>query len=223
MKKYFTFSGIFLCITVQLFSQPSGKLNKRLPSPQKTITCNIFGIAEPQAAIGIGLDNIITQRSGYFTEMSYIFKAPFYKAPDDITGGYRFIAQYRYYLKWNKNWHYFLGPEFRIKQYGFKGIIPTININTGSYKNLPYRANAFSIGGAFLAGLSFPLSKNKKWQGEMTLGIGAKQKFVKFKNIPEEYKINTETRHDGLRPPAVYEAVGMPYFPIAIRLKYLLN
>jgi hypothetical protein len=198
-------------------------MNRRLPIPQKMLTYNIFGIAEPHAAIGIGFDNIITQRSGYFAEISYIFKAPFYKAPDDITGGYRMIAQYRYYLKKESSWNYFVGPEFRIKQYGFKGNILAKNSISGSVKYIDYKANAFSIGGALLAGASFNITKSRQWQCEMTAGIGAKQKFVKFKNIPQDYEVLMETRKEWLGPPKIYEAVGMPYFPITIRVKYLLH
>lgn len=196
-------------------------MNRRLPIPQKMLTYNIFGIAEPHAAIGIGFDNIITQRSGYFAEISYIFKAPFYKAPDHITGGYRMIAQYRYYLKKESSWNYFVGPEFRIKQYGFKGNILAKNSISGSVKYIDYKANAFSIGGALLAGASFNITKSRQWQCEMTAGIGAKQKFVKFKNIPQDYEVLMETRKEWLGPPKIYEAVGMPYFPITIRVKYL--
>ena len=61
---------------------------------------------------------------------------------------------------------------------------------------------------------------------EMTAGIGAKQKFVKYKNLPPGYELYVppfNRKPDALRPPEIDEAVGMPYFPCVLRLRYVID
>jgi len=73
-----------------------------------------------------------------------------------------------------------------------------------------------------LGGTSFNLSKNGQWRGEITAGIGARHKFVRYKNLPQGYKPIFFEKACGFCPPEIQEAVGMPYFPMALRIKYRL-
>jgi hypothetical protein len=226
MNKFCFLAALSLVITVESAAQKK-IANNHLPKRQKTITFNPLSIAEPQAAAGLGFTNSITARSGYFTELSYIFKAPFYGGADPITGGCRWLLQYRYNLLKKRRWDYFWGAEFRLKGYGFTGtnafVNKAINDTLNKYN---YKANATSVGGAVLFGAIFNLSKNSRWQMEMTFGIGAKQKLVKYKNLPEGYELYVPPfyrKPDVLGPPDINEAVGMPYLPLAIRVRYQIN
>jgi hypothetical protein len=226
MSKFCFFASLILVITIESLAQKNVKNNK-LFKPQKNLSFNPLALAEPQAAASLGFSYRIKTRSGYFTELSYIFKAPFYGGADPITGGYRWLLQYRYSLLKKRHWDYFWGAEFRLKGYGFTGTNTFVNkLTNDTLKKYNYKANATSIGGAVLFGVIFDLNKNSRWQMEMTFGIGAKQKFVKYKKLPEGYELlfsPFERKGDVLGPPDIDEPVGMPYLPLAIRVRYRIR
>jgi hypothetical protein len=223
MSKFIFLTGFIFTITIESTAQSKTGKN-HLFKQQKALTFNALALAEPQAAAGLGFSNNVTARSGYFTELSYIFKAPFYRGADPVTGGYRWLLQYRYSPLKNHRRNYFWGAEFRLKGYGFTGKNTFINkASNDTLSRFSYKANATSAGGAVLFGAIFNLTKSSLWKMEMTAGIGAKQKFVKYKNLPEGYELYVSPfnrKPDALRPPEIDEAVGMPYFPIAIRVRY---
>ena len=226
MKKYLLpvlFFSVILLPAMAQHPATGKKKSIQLPLSQKMISFNPFSLFEPQAAIGIGFDHIVTQQWGYFTELSYVFKTPFYKNPDPITGGFRWLVQYRYYLKAGGGWDYFIAPEFRMKGYGFTGSRNFENLQTAdTLANVPYKANALSVGGGLLAGTGFNLTKNGQWRGEISAGIGARHKFVRYKNLPQGYKPVVYENACGFCPPQFDKAIGMPYFPMALRIKYRL-
>lgn len=226
MSKFIFLIAFIFISTIESTAQ-SKKGKNYFYKKHKAFTFNPLALAEPQAAAGLGFCNTVTARSGYFTELSYIFKAPFYGGADPVTGGYRWLLQYRYSLL---NYHrrdYFWGAEFRLKGYGFTGTNTFINkITSDTLNRYNYKAHATSVGGALLFGTIFNLSKSRRWQMEITAGIGAKQKFVKYKNLPEGYELYVppfNRKPDALGPPEIDEAVGMPYFPCALRLRYVID
>jgi hypothetical protein len=201
------------------------------------LSFNPFSIAEPQLAIGLGYGNRFTERSEAFTELSYVAKHPSYHFDYEKLNGFRFIAEYRYHFlqQWRpiiylgqgirerkRRSHPFIGLQFRLKQYrlidkdNFTNSIDTLT-------KFRYIANVISLGGALTFGATYNISKNKKWQLEVTTGIGAKQKFVKYKNLPSNYKVVEPTRAvDSFGPPDINEEVGMPVFPTTIRVRYMI-
>lgn len=223
MKKIFV---IFLCL-LNLFAAAQSKKNKTatqgLAKGEKYFSFNPFGLAEPQMAIGAGFGCRFSERSEYFTELSYLLKTPFYSYQANSLKGFRFLGQYRYhFLRTNTN--RFIGAEFRLKMYDFTGNNTFVN-NTShdTLKSVSYNANAISLGGAIVFGNTYNISKNGRWKIEITAGIGAKQKLVNFKGALKEYEVIIRRKLDGLAPPYIFEAVGMPYIPCTIRLKYLIN
>jgi len=223
MSKFWILTAFLFTITIESIAQNKPSQNQ-LFKQQKAFTFNPLALAEPQAAAGLGFSSTLTARSGYFTELSYIFKAPFYGGADPVTGGYRWLLQYRYSLLKKYRRDYFWGAEFRLKGYGFTGTNIFLNkITNDTLDRYNYKAHATSVGGAILFGKIFNFSKSSRWQMEMTAGIGAKQKFVKYKNLPDGYELyapDFNRKPDALGPPEIDEAVGMPYFPIAIRVRY---
>jgi hypothetical protein len=224
-KNYFL-AILFLIDVMPLSAQKQYK-NKQLSPVQRGFTFNPLALAEPQAAASLGFYNKQTPHSGYFTELSYVFKAPFYGGADPVTGGFRWLLQYRYYPEKKGKSSFFWGVEFRLKGYGFTGKNTFVNKAVAdTIRKYNYKANAASVGGAILLGTSFNLSKNNQWQLEVTAGIGAKQKFIKYKNLPNGYELYEppdKSYPDILRPPEIDEAVGMPYFPIAFRICYQIR
>ncbi len=222
MRKYSIAIIFFACNFLETNAQYAGE------EKMKALSFNPFSIAEPHAALGLGFSNNFTKRSSYFAELSYVFKAPVYKSPDPLTGGYRLLMQYRYRVNRQYKAYYFVGTEFRIKHYGFNGNNKLfVNAATAdTLKSYKYHATATSIGGGIVIGSIFSISKNKKWQLEITTGIGVKHKFIAYKNLSAGYKLlkpKFERRPDSFGPPEIDEAVGMPYIPGAVRLRYLIR
>lgn len=237
--KYVT---VIFCCLLNLLAAAQVEKNKATPNSlaqgKKYFSFNPFGLAEPQMAIGAGFSNRFTSRSEYFTEVSYIAKTPFYSYQASSLSGFRFLSQYRYHflpasmrtkntdLKKERmaNAERFVGLEFRLKMYAFSGTNTFVNKTTqDTLRSVAYKANAVSLGGAVVFGNTYNISKNQKWKIEITAGIGVKHKIVNIKDELKGYEIVIQRKPDGLAPPYIFEAVGMPYIPCTIRLKYLIN
>ncbi len=114
--------------------------------------------------------------------------------------------------------------EFRFKPVHFSSYNTFKNsITADTLNKFLYRANALSLGGAILFGETFNISKNGNWLLELTIGIGAKHKFVKYKNIPAGYAVIPKQPREMDFIPAVDEAIGMPYIPCTLRLRYIIH
>lgn len=203
----------------------------------KYITFNPLALAESPIAIGAGFGNRFSERSEYFAELAYTAKAPLYSDIVKSLNGIRFIGQYHYHFlqQWkpilnigfNKNRGKndpFMAAEFRFKNFSFSDTRSLVNVTTlDTLYGFNYKANATVIGGAILFGGTYNLSSNGNLQLEISAGIGARQKGVKLKNAPAGYKIyHVPPREWGLVP-KIYEERGMPYFPVAFRLRYIIN
>lgn len=240
MKKILTllfFASVFLTCAAQQVKENAE--NAPAFQKHKYLTFNPFGLVEPQMAVGAGFINHFTERSEYFTELSYIFKSPIYTHIEYKVSGYRLLAQYRYHLfqkgkplvniltkskitrQKNSQW---LGTEFRLKGFNFSDKYNFINESSAVIiYNYLYQAGAVVIGGALIYGGSFALSKNGKLNLEVISGLGAKVKFVKYKNIPPGYTPLHRRGGSGYAIPDINKALGSPYFPFCIRIKYLLD
>jgi hypothetical protein len=217
-----------------------GQTGKKYKAIEQYFSFNPFALAEPQLAVGIGFGNRFTERSEYFTELSYVGKQPFYDGLEvNYLHGIRFLAQYRYHFlqQWRPlidlgkvirerraEQHPFIAVELRIKPYEFSA-------NGSFVKNSPpdtlnkqlYKAGSFTIGGAVLLGKTFDISANEKWKIEITGGMGIKTKSVHYKNIATGYEPLISRNRNALAAPAINDAVASPYFPFAIRIRYVLD
>jgi hypothetical protein len=233
---------IYLCL-ITFFVDAQIKKDKeqlhRFTRTEKYFSFNPFGLIEPQVAIGIGYGNRFSERSEYFTELSYVGNNYIYGDLLSSLNGARLLLQYRYHLlqQWkplfNLHLRYrekkrreqpFVAAEFRLKFFDFSDRNTFINNAThDTLHNVPYAASVISIGGAIVFGSTYKISANGKWWLEATLGIGAKQKFVHFKTVPDNYTIPKFYSKDFGFIPQIYEAVGMPYVPGTIRLRYIID
>ncbi len=235
--------SIFLLLAIFSFNLNAQQIKDksfrhRFTKTEKYFSFNPFGLAEPQIAIGAGFGNRFSERGEYFAELSYIAKTPFYDYQANSLHGFRFLSQYRYHflgtgrplinsgfkMERNKKQNRFIGAEFRLKMYNFSGKNTFVNdTNSDTIRSISYNAKAISLGGAILFGSTYNISKSGNWKIEITAGIGAKQKFVNFRGVLKDYEIIINRKPDGLAPPYIYEAVGMPYLPCCIRLKYMIE
>jgi hypothetical protein len=222
--------------------QPSQKSSKKeVFIPEKYISFNPLSPAEPVFAMGPSFGNRFSPRSEYFTELAYVAKSPYYDYYDlgSLHGG-RLIVQYRYHFlqRWQPllkmigmvnqeraaRRNFFAGLEFRYKPYRFSSSRAFINeITHDTLQHFAYRAGAVSIGGAILFGGTLNLSKKRNWKLEITSGLGAKQKIIRYKNVPAGYIYLRSFAKDGPIIPAFDDEAGSPYIPFAFRLRYVIR
>jgi len=206
-------------------------------SNEKYFSFSPFALLEPQIAIGAGFGNHFSTRSEYFVELSYLGKNPIYNYLVAFHGA-RVIFQYRYHLlkQWrpliNRGLLYrakrkkidpFIGSEFRLRGYNFTDEHTIVNPATNdTVNNYVYRANATIFAGAFIWGATYNVGKKGNWKIELTGGIGARIKMVSLRNMPAGYEMFKIFKTD-LGAPEIFDATGLPYFPCAIRLRYIIH
>lgn len=244
MKKGFLFFS-FLVSGIIAFAQKAGSITNTDQYIQlgKYLSFNPLGLLEPQIAAGLGGGIRMSDRSEFFTELSYVAKHPAYQYDNlNFYHGIRLLAQYRYHFlqQWRPLINFgaitkfqrerrrrnqsFIAVEFRYKPASFSSYNAFENKATADTLNkYAYKAISHSIGGAILFGETFSLNKEDNLFLEITAGIGAKQKFVKYTNVPQGYSVIPKIPREMNFIPKIDEAVGMPYFPCTIRLRYLLR
>ncbi|WP_462253610.1 hypothetical protein [Ferruginibacter sp.] len=236
---------LFCIIWSNSFSQErQSNFNSRMyTSPAKYISFNPLGLLEPQTAICMGVGTRFSERSEFFTEIAYLGRNRVYKYHELVFyHGFRFLAQYRYHFlqQWRpiinlgriteyqrkrrqKN-QFFIGVEFRFKPVQFSAYNNFENkVTADTLNKFKYKASTQSIGGAILLGETFNLSKNGNWFLEFTIGIGAKHKFVKYKNLPQGYSVVPKQPLEWNFVPDIDESIGMPYIPSTFRLRYIIR
>ncbi|MGQ0740326.1 MAG: hypothetical protein ACT4OJ_14840 [Bacteroidota bacterium] len=238
--------GSFLLFLIMIsgsaFAQFSkNKFGNSFDVKETYFSLNPFSVAEPQFAFGPSFGQRLTERSEYFIEAAYVGKTPFYKndwQDYNMLRGARFIFQYRYHFlqQWRplinfgeafrsrrSRHHPFVGLEFRIKPISFSTTGSFVNAATrDTLQSYPFKANAFTYGGAVIFGNTFNLSSDGQWRLEFTAGIGAKQRNVNLKTVPDGYKTLVSQRL-AFQAHSLYEEQGTVLVPLAVRLRYLFD
>jgi hypothetical protein len=196
--------------------------NAQTKYPYWSIGVNPFSLGESMSSIGPCAAYRLSPRIELLGEASYIFMN-LYKISDwKNLHGYRFIFQPRLYTGRNKI--FFITPEFRLKQYSYNTSATFINnVSLDTLKNYDHKASQLLIGGALVMGFQARLSKAHNLYLEITGGIGAKQRYIKRKNIPSGYNYNLKTGGFGLAPHYEWDNDGTPYFPLGFRLIWRLG
>lgn len=188
------------------------------------VSFNPAGILEiQQGAVGLGLGYRVSERVELWTEASYLYRG-FATEGDNFKNlsGFRGIISGKYFLKTRHP--FFLGVEFRFKQYSYDNKTDFENISTvDTLLNLPYQLKNNLYGGAAFFGRRFKISRSGKFEIEAQAGVGAKYRFVNYNNVPAGYtKINYLLRGPiHLYPDNYfYTEQWVPYFPASIRFVY---
>lgn len=221
MKRLF----FFCCFVFPMASLAQKKSFRHTPVYQKGLyfSFNPHAVFEPnQAAIGLGLGYRFNKHIEATTEFSYLFSSFLY----GITrfknlSGFRSTTGLRYFYSLKHG--FFVGAEFRIKQYTFDDTKSFYNEALNDTLNsFGYRAKHTLIGGAVYWGKRFKITANGKFELEGNIGIGAKQRRIERLNVPEGYKrVRFYDRGFGLVPEYDIED-AYPYFPATFRLIYHL-
>ncbi len=176
---------------------------------------NILSFAEPQSAVALTAEYRFERKFSVWTEVGYIFKDAYIAKDWSALSGFRFIIQPRYFFTASKQ--FFIAPELRIKNFKYNTTGTFINAaTTDTLKNIPTRVSHHTIGGAIVIGMQTRLGDHLLL--EYMAGIGVRQRNVYY-NAPENYSIEFIKSGFGLSP-NYGQSMGLPYFPIGIRLTW---
>lgn len=221
MKKIF--SVFFLLISMGTFAQ---KAYRHTPVLQKGwyISLNPHSFLEPeQGAVGLGIGYRISKRIELWTELNYLYRGFAWEGdgPRRLKG-VRSITSLKYY--YNNKHGFFVGAEFRIKNYSFADENTFINKQTSdTLSGFQYTAAHTLIGGGVFWGKRFKLTANGKFELEGNIGIGVKQRIIKRKNVPAGYSLIEYYVKDRISPiPDNDVEQTLPYFPAIVRFIYHL-
>lgn len=236
----------FLLSVCLLFSLPviSQSFNKKPGSGyqgvEKYVSLNFLSVAEPQFTFGPSAGIRFSERSEVFAEAAYVGRGFLYEDQKSLRlNGARLIFQYRYHFlqQWRPLINFglrnrsmrerhqpFVALEWRMKPLAFSGTATFVNESTAdTLTGYSYRASSFTFGGALVFGSTFNLGRDERWKLELTAGIGAKQRLVKFKNVPAGYQSYNGLKREWLYIPPPEVETGGVLLPVAIRLRYVLD
>ncbi len=212
MRKLILLPALFLSVTIK------AQGDQRYWS----VGVNPFSPGESMSSAGPCVAFRVSPRLELWGEGSFIFHN-LYKINDwEKLKGYRLIFQPRYFV--GKERSFFISPEFRFKQFSYTNSLPFVNKTTNdTLHSYSHRASQVLVGGAFVMGDQFVLSKRRNLFMEVTIGIGVKQRFISRKNIPGGYQYYLQPGGFGLAPHYNWNNNGTPYFPLGFRLIWRLQ
>jgi hypothetical protein len=203
------------------------KTNRHSPIIQKGVylSFNPHSFLEPQqAAVGLGVGYRINDNVEIWTEASYLYKG-FGTSLYNFNNlkGFRSITSVKYY--YNNKHGFFVGAEFRVKQYSFDDNTDFIDAAGVRLNNYDYRAKHTLIGGGLFWGKRFKVSTNGKFELEGNIGLGVKARTIQRNNVPNGfYKEDYYGRRSDVFNPIIDTDINqtIPYVPGIVRLIYHL-
>jgi hypothetical protein len=222
MKKIVLIS--FLLISIKVTAQK--KISRHTPIIQKGLylSFNPHSILEAeQGAVGLGIGYRLSNHIEIWTELNYLYKG-FFQDPEYFNNlhGFRSTSSFKYYYS-NKH-GFFVGAEFRIKNYSFDDKNTFVNSQLNdTITNFSYKAGHTLIGGGVFWGKRFKLTANGKFELEGNIGVGVKQRIIARKNVPAGYLVKEYFYRDRISPiPDTDIEQTLPYFPAIVRFVYHL-
>jgi hypothetical protein len=222
MKKIF----LFFLLSIFIKATAQKKMSRHTPIIQKGfyLSFNPHSIFEPeQGAVGLGVGYRVSERIELWTEVNYLYKGIFQDRGDfDKLKGFRSITSFKYYY-YNKH-GMFVGAEFRIKNYSFRDKNTFVNDQTSdTLVNFLYTATHTLTGGAVFWGKRFKLTANGKFEMEVNVGIGVKQRRIQRKDLPAGYSKLDYRAVDSFSPFSGNDVeAAYPYLPATFRFVYHL-
>jgi hypothetical protein len=216
---------LFILTNVNAFAQK--KTNRHSPIVQKGvfISFNPHSILEPQqGAVGLGVGYRITNSFEVWTEGSYLYKGLGTSTFNfNNLKGFRSITSAKYF--YNNRHGFFVGAEFRVKQYSFDDFTDFINNAGNRLNNFNYSAKHTLIGGGIFWGKRFKVSPDGKFELEGNIGIGIKARTIQRNNVPVGYyKEDFFGRRSDIFNPIIDTDINqtIPYVPGIVRFIYHL-
>lgn len=214
---------LLFLLLVSIASLAQQKKRRYSPIVQKGffLTLNPYSPFEmSQGAVGLGAGYRFSERVELWTQFDYLYKGFFYDG-DDFSGlkGFRSITSFRYY--YNNKHGFFVGAEFRFKRYSYRSETDIANPQRGdTITNYRYEAVQSLPGGALFWGKRFKLTPNGKFELEVSIGLGVKNRIIDRRGLPAGYsKLDYEPGYRRVSPLPDHDEEGLlPYLPAGVRL-----
>jgi hypothetical protein len=230
---------LFCCLlfSLQSFSQKAPRHKPRVNKKARYkhvetkgiyLSFNPHSILEPdQGAVGLGVGYRFNRRFEVFAEFDYLFQG-FYDNSSDFSSehfknlkGYRAFSNVKYF--YNKRRGFFTGLEFRFKRYSFNHKDNFENIQLAdTLSQYPYKATHTLFGIAAFWGQRVNLTRNGKFEMELSIGIGVKERYIDW-GIPAGYSKLKVRRPDAMPAPDPTVEGAVPYVPGVIKFIYHLR
>lgn len=183
---------------------------------------NPLSMAEPQTSLGPAFERRLSNKIGIWAEASFMFYNAYLNVDRKKLRGLRLVLQPRLYT--NQRRTFFITPEIRFKNFSYNTNGNFVNNgNADTLYGLNHRANQSLIGGAFVMGRQFILSRKNGFSLELTAGVGGRHRLVNRKKIPDGYEYLQPKRSFGLSPDFESDDIGGPYFPFGIRFMWRIS
>lgn len=217
------FSAFFILFFSVAFSQ---RTNRHTPVIKKGfyLSINTFSIVEAeQGGAGMGIGYRFNKRIELFSELNSLYRGFFMEDGQfEKLKGFRLMISGKYFYQ-NK-YGFFVGAEFRWKQYSFNDETTFVNdVLNDTLFNYRYQPRHNLLGGAVFWGKRFKLTPNGKWELEGQIGIGAKYRQISRNGVPAGYDRFIFEPKDRISPiPDRDVNQVLPYFPGTIRILFHL-
>ena len=190
-------------------------------TPYWTISFNLLGFAEPQAAIGASAAYRFSKRLELWNEISFLCQNIYKTSNNRNAAGIRYLLQPRYFIGQSKL--FFIGAEFRLKRVSFDDVNTFINESIpDTLQHYNHRTLNTFIAAAIVFGGQWKLNNKGNMFIELISGVGGKERKVYFKNIPAGYKFFEIRPIDGPFVSKNNSGIGLPYLSFAVRLGWVL-
>jgi hypothetical protein len=189
-----------------------------VPTSRWLISANPLAILEGPAAFSAGIGYRINPRYELWSETSLLWNLIYH--PDQKAIGFRQILQFKRFL--NKPLNSFVALEIRYKQFSFSDTGNFFNpVSHDTIFNDPFKFERHFIGAALQLGRRRSLSKDGRWQLELSIGLGVKFAVISRPGIPNGYEFDQRQLSGDLTVRDFWEVPGYAvYFPGSLRLIY---
>lgn len=188
------------------------------------LTCNPFGMGEDPRAFGAGVGYYLNNRMEIWEETSFLqgWEETF---PNGDLKGFRQIVRFSMALpKWiYPDPHFLLAVELRYRTYSYRDTSDFDDPATGDkVVNVHFLSRHYIFGVAGQVGYRLSFTRDGRWSGELTVGLGVKDKRIVRQGAPRGYQwMGTGVWSTDLNIRDMVETPGgEPYVPGSLRIIY---
>jgi hypothetical protein len=188
---------------------------EELPARRWLLTFNALGMLEPEEAFGAGIGYRASKKIEIWSETS-LLKNVIYRHPYQLTG-IRQVLQVKRSLPRN----FFLAAELRYKYYSFRDSTDFFDpVTHDTLSHYGYLSRHLFVGAAVQWGRRYFISKDGKFQLELTIGFGLKDKIFDKVGVPGGYGYLGRSEDLNLERDVIEYRGVIPYLPCSIRFVY---
>ena len=198
--------------------QPSRTSLEELPASRWILTLNPLGLLEPEEAIGAGIGYRLNKKIEIGSETS-LLRNVLYPYESHLTG-IRQVLQVKRFLPRN----FFLAAELRYKYYSYRDNTDFFDpVTHDTLSHYGYLSRHLFVGAAVQYGRRYFISKDGRFQLELTIGFGLKDKIFDKVGVPGGYGyLGYSNDFDLERNVIEYRGI-IPYLPCSVRFVYNLG